>query len=82
MSQTDIAARLEKCFAAVFDSLTPAQLRAARADEIAAWDSMATVTLMALVNEEFGIELDLDELETLSSFDAMLAYLKSKVSHG
>lgn len=82
MSQAEIAARLESCFAAVFDNLAPAQLRAAHPDSVAAWDSMATVTLMAVVNEEFGIELDLDQMETLNSFESMAAYLESHSAHG
>lgn len=78
MSNPEMAARLERCFAAVFPDLAPQQLRQADAGTVAAWDSMATVTLMAVVNEEFGLDLDLDQIEPLQSFDAWLGYLESR----
>lgn len=79
MSHPELPARLERCFAAVFADLSPAELRQANAGQVAAWDSMATVTLMAVVNEEFGLDLDLDQIEPLQSFDAWLGYLESRV---
>ena len=79
MSHPELPARLERCFAAVFSDLSPAELRQVNADQVAAWDSMATVTLMAVVNEEFGLDLDLDQIEPLRSFDAWLGYLESRV---
>jgi acyl carrier protein len=78
VSRPEDVARLERCFAAVFPGLTPEQLRQADADNLAAWDSMNTVTLMAVVNEEFGSDLDLDQMEPLRSFQSLLGYLERK----
>jgi acyl carrier protein len=82
LSNSDIAARLETCFAAVFPDLQPEQLRAAQAERVAAWDSMATVTLMAVINEEFGTDLDLDQMEPLGSFDALRSELEIRFANG
>ncbi len=78
VSNPEMAARLERCFAAVFPDLPPAELRQADAEKVPAWDSMATVTLMAVVNEEFGRDLDLDQVEPLRSFESMLVFLESQ----
>lgn len=43
---------------------------------------MATVTLMAVVNEEFGLDLDLDQMESLLSFAAMRSELETRLTNG
>ena len=72
----DYEARLVKCFSAVFSKLNEAELRSASTTNLASWDSMATVTLIALIEEEFNVEVDVDDLERLVSFDSVLSYLK------
>jgi acyl carrier protein len=78
----DITGRLEKCFEAIFPDMTPEQIRAANSEQVTQWDSMATVTLLAVVNEEFSSDLDLDQMEPLGSFTAMRQYLESHPSNG
>ena len=73
MSQTE--KRLIQCFGAVFPWLTPEQIRNARADSSEIWDSMSTVTLVAVVQEEFGLEIPLDVVPQLDSFGAFQTYL-------
>ena len=65
-------ARLRACFSSVFPNLTDEETLEARAEGIPEWDSLATVTLVSLVEEEFDIRLDLDELEELMSFQKLL----------
>ena len=69
-------ARLVKCFSAVFSGLSEAELRSASTSTLASWDSVTTVTLIALIEEEFRIEVDVEDLERLVSFDSVLGYLK------
>jgi acyl carrier protein len=40
------------------------------------WDSLATVNLLALIEEEFGVSIDLDELEA-PSFKNFLRLIES-----
>ena len=68
-------ARLVKCFAAVFPDLPESEIPAATPERVAAWDSVANVTLLAVVEEEFGVTIDVDDLEHLTSFEALLDYL-------
>ena len=74
----DTRARLVKCFAAVFPGLSESQIESATTTSIEDWDSVATVTLITLIEEEFGIEVDADDLEQLVSFDSVLSYLEQE----
>jgi acyl carrier protein len=74
----DILPRLVRCFAAVFPKFSNDQIVGASADSMAAWDSVASVTLIAMIEEEFELEIDVEDLGELVSFDKILAYLNSK----
>jgi acyl carrier protein len=67
--------RLARCFASVFPALTPQEVRAASVESVVAWDSLAAVTLVALVEQEFDVKIDLLDLADLSSFAAFQTYL-------
>ena len=69
----DASDRLTKCFTAVFPELAPDAVRTAAPTTVAGSDSVAHVTLLAVVEEEFGTTLDPDAVEELTSFDALLA---------
>jgi acyl carrier protein len=69
--------RLARCFSAVFPGLNGEQIASASVETVEGWDSVASVTLIALVEEEFGIQLQLDAIEHLVSFRAMLDYVNS-----
>lgn len=66
---------LVRCFVSVFPSLTAEEARVASMTSIEGWDSLATVTLTALVEQEFGIRVDLSDLSALNSFIAFRAYI-------
>jgi acyl carrier protein len=67
--------RLQRCFASVFPDLMPEQLRAASVQTVPAWDSLAAVTLVAVIEQEFDVQIDLMELPELTSYEAMRNYL-------
>lgn len=69
--------RLITCFAAVFPKLTPAEIERATPLTVAAWDSLANVMLLTVVEEEFGVEIPVDDLQTLGSFDRLLDFLET-----
>lgn len=72
--------RLTRCFKAVFPELPPEELVNATTASVKNWDSVASVTLFTLIEEEFSIVFDLDELERLDSFEHILTKLKQ--NHG
>ena len=74
----DVARRLMKCFQVVFPNLPEAKIASASQSTVESWDSIATVTLGNVIEEEFSIEMDFEALAELNSFESMLAWVKSK----
>lgn len=72
--------KLANCFHTVFPDLTDAQILAASQSNTKDWDSVAAITLVNVIEEEFGVELDLDKVADLDSFEKIAAYLKSEHS--
>jgi acyl carrier protein len=63
------------CFQTVFPELTESEIFDASHASVAAWDSIASITLVNVIEEEFNIEVDFEVLAELTSFDRMLDYL-------
>jgi len=74
----EIQPRLFRCFAAAFPNLSDDEIVIASADTVTAWDSVASVTLFAMIEEEFELEVDIEDLGELLAFDKILAYLNAK----
>jgi acyl carrier protein len=72
----DVRARLEQCFAAVFPDLPQDQIAQASTATVPAWDSLANATLVTVVEEEFGVEIPVEELSGLGSFELLLDFLQ------
>ncbi len=73
------SARLTKCFLAVFPEITPAEVATASTASLKNWDSVASVTLFTLIEEEFGIALSLDALDEFNSFQHILSHLERRL---
>jgi acyl carrier protein len=71
--------RLQRCFLAMFPELDSAgeTIHHASADTVPRWDSLAQVTLLSLIGEEFGIGIDFEAFEGAWSFSAILDRLRS-----
>ncbi|MEO8429921.1 MAG: acyl carrier protein [Acidobacteriota bacterium] len=69
----DPHSRLRRCFEAVFPELEPDGIAGASMDNVAGWDSIASVQLIAVVEEEFGITVPADRYEEMSSFEGILS---------
>lgn len=74
----DVKPKLIECFQIVFPDLKEKDILAASQDTVAEWDSVAAITLVNVIEEQFGIEMDLDELADLDSFEKVLAYLQQR----
>jgi acyl carrier protein len=73
----NIQAQLIRCFSAVFPSLSEQQIISASLDTVAGWDSVATATLVTTIEEEFGVEFDVDVLGNLTSYRSIFDYLSA-----
>jgi acyl carrier protein len=72
----EIATRLVKCFQTVFPSIPESRVRDASQASVEAWDSVATVTLLYVIEDEFGVKVALDRLGELDSFNRIHEYLR------
>jgi len=70
--------RLTNCFQVVFPDLAMAEIAGASTATLAAWDSVAAITLMNVVEDEFRVQMDLDDLANLDSFDKFYSYLQKR----
>ena len=70
--------RLVKCFNAVFPNLTDEEAMRASITSVSEWDSIAAISLIVVLEEEFGTEISPDEIENMISFDLVRNYLESK----
>jgi len=71
--------RLTRCFASVFPAVSPDQIHAASVESVPGWDSLAAVTLIAVLEQEFDIQIDLMELPELTSYQAVRDYLQRRL---
>jgi acyl carrier protein len=76
----DIASRLVDCFATVFPELDRREIPSVSAGSIASWDSLAGITLISVVEEEFGVGISPDDVPDLISFELILDYLRKSSS--
>lgn len=67
---------LRECFHTTFPSVPPSSLETLAPERDPVWDSLATLTLVMLVEERFGIRIPTDEIPRLLSFEAMAQYLE------
>jgi acyl carrier protein len=67
--------KLSRCFSLAFPQLQPDQYANASAENVEGWDSVAQVTLLTLIGEEFGIAIDFEEFEGATSFEALAGRL-------
>jgi acyl carrier protein len=67
--------RLVECFLAVFPELTTDEITNACSTSVQSWDSAALVTLLAVIEEAFGISIE-DDPARFDSFKGILDYLR------
>ena len=70
--------RLAKCFTAVFPGLREADAYSANVESLPGWDSTAAIMLASVIEEEFSVAVEYEDLPELVSFDLILSYMKGK----
>jgi acyl carrier protein len=67
---------LMRCFASAFPSATHNEIRTAKTfDAIPGWDSLRMVNLLAVLDDEFGVQIELPEVLEQEPFDSVKQYL-------
>jgi acyl carrier protein len=70
--------KLSRCFTALFPTLGADDIPRANQESVPEWDSLAAITMMRMIEEEFDVQLDFEELENLTSFEGIHQYLSSR----
>jgi acyl carrier protein len=77
----EVQKRLVKCFAAVFPDLSEDDIVFASQDSVSAWDSVSAIILLNVIEEEFGLAIDLEALPELNSFELILRYVRARIQN-
>ena len=75
---SDIRSRLTACFTTVFPELPETEIASASMTLVEGWDSVATINLITVIEEEFGIDVKPQDLGQMVSFQQILQYLEGK----
>jgi acyl carrier protein len=70
--------RLTSCFANVFPDMPTDSIPDASTANVKEWDSIAHITLLAAVSEEFGVELETEDYAQLTSFQAIAEFAEQR----
>ena len=77
MSSFQGHAKLENVFRQVFDDaefeFSPDLTR----EQLSAWDSLGHIRLVSSIEEEFGVQFSIEEIESLTSVGRVVALLQS-----
>jgi acyl carrier protein len=73
----DVRARLLSCFATVFPVLSEEEIPTASIDTVGSWDSLTSAVLISTIEEEFGIQVALNDLMRFVSFKSIFGYLQN-----
>jgi acyl carrier protein len=71
--------RVDRCFLNVFPKARPDELITATTASLAGWDSVAHVTLLSSLSEEFGFDFEIEDFEELTSYPKIIEYLEKKL---
>jgi acyl carrier protein len=72
----DIESRLTACFNTVFPRHKEIEFTSASMATLKEWDSLKMITLIVVIEEEFEVAVPVEEIENLTSFQALHDYLQ------
>jgi acyl carrier protein len=76
---SELEERLAQCFEAVLPEVERDRLRHLTMKSAAEWDSVVTVTLVSLIEESFGFEVQPEDVKQFTSFESIRQYLQRKI---
>ena len=82
IDENELSERLSKCFQVVFPELDPSHIEDADMTNTARWDSVNHIMLITVIGEEFGVDLDLEDLDRLTSFKKLRDSVAGAVGTG
>lgn len=80
MSREDIYERLTDVFVDVFDDEDISINDSTTSADIEGWDSLAHISLIGVVEDEFGIKFDMESLSEMKNVGRMVDLIQEKLS--
>lgn len=77
MNQREVYTKLEEIFEDVFDERISLS-ESTTADDVEDWDSLTHITLMAAVEQEFGIKFSMKEVSSMKNVGEMVSIIVSR----
>ena len=77
---TELDNRLFRCISSIFPNVSVADIRELDVARLMDMDSLAAVTLVAVIDEEFGVTVDAEILREFGTFHAIRQYLCENAS--
>jgi acyl carrier protein len=74
----DIETRLTECFAATFADLPFEEIPQAHVETVDGWDSMTTMILLSVIEEEFVVRVPSEDVLRFTSFNEIMDYLHER----
>ena len=79
VSSNDIRARLERIFGEVFEADGMQFSDALSRENLAGWDSLGHIRLIAATEDEFGVQFTIEEIEKLTTAGKLLERLTASL---
>jgi acyl carrier protein len=77
-----IKEKVIRCFSSVFPDLSEEEIYRASTTSLASWDSVAHVTLLSTISEEFEQSFEFEDFEELVSYSLIVEHLEEKLRKG
>lgn len=74
----DTIQRVNKVFRIIFEKEDLVVSEKTCADDIDGWDSLQHINLIAMLEQEFGIEFDIDEIVSMENVGDMIRVIDEK----
>jgi len=72
--------RLMRCFSSVFPAASRDEISSQSLEEITGWDSLRVVTLLAVLDEQFGVQMEVPDLLELGTFSAIKEFVLQRTN--
>jgi acyl carrier protein len=72
----DTETSVKKCFKAVFGELSDDEVTRASTASVGSWDSVGTLSLFAVIEEELHVKIPTEMMGELISYELVLDYVK------
>ena len=79
IDRMEIMNKMQEIFRDVFDDESLVITEATNAEDIDEWDSLTHITILQSVQDEFGVEFSITEIDNMKNVGDMINAIKQKI---